>query len=110
MPNIKFSYLYRDSGNYKKFTSIIFSNPNNIDLSKVEDLIKSKLIWDQWFYTDEWKLPEIFPDICDFRIDPTWHEFECVEYTNDEPNNSMPLDELMDVIKEVKGPILSNER
>jgi len=99
MPNIKFSYLYRDSGNYKKFTSIIFSNPNNIDLSIVEDLIKSKLIWDQWFYADEWKLPEIFPDLCDFRIDPTCHEFENVEYTIDEPNIMVSLDKLLEAIK-----------
>jgi len=101
---MKFSYLYRDSGNYKKFCSVIFTNTKETDLSIVETLIKSKLIWDLWFYADEWKLPEIFTDICDFRIDPTWHEFENVEYTSDEPSTTMSLDELMEAIKEVKRP------
>ena len=99
MPNIKFSYLYRDSGNYKKFSSVIFSNPKDIELSIVEALIESKLILDLWFYANEWKLPEIFTDMCDFRIDPTWHEFEYVEYTNDEPNAAVSLDELMEAIR-----------
>jgi hypothetical protein len=76
MPNIKFNYLYRDSSNYKKFKSVIFSNPDDVELSELEALIKSKLIDETWFYADQWNLPEIFTDIVDFRIDPTWHEFE----------------------------------
>jgi hypothetical protein len=63
MPNIKFNYLYRDSGNYKKFVSIIFTNPAEIDLLKLEALIKSKLISETWFYAEEWRLPEIFTGI-----------------------------------------------
>jgi DNA mismatch endonuclease (patch repair protein) len=40
MPNIKPNYLYRDSGNYRKYRSTIFANPNNIDLLELEALIK----------------------------------------------------------------------
>lgn len=79
MPNIKFNYLYRCSGNYKKFGSVIFSNPAGIKLLEVEVLIKPKLIDETWFYADQWRLPEIFTDIVNFRVDPTWHEFESVE-------------------------------
>jgi hypothetical protein len=86
MPNIKFNYLYRCSGNYKKFTSIILSNPDDVELSELETLIKSKLIWETWFYAEEWKLPEIFTDIVDFWVDPTWHEFESVEYIEEDVN------------------------
>jgi hypothetical protein len=88
MPNIKFSYLFRDSANYKKFDSVIFANSNDIDLSELEKLIRSKLISDRWFYADLWKLPELFFEAFDFKIDPTWHEFERVEYT-DEPASIM---------------------
>ena len=83
MPNIKFNYLYRDAANYKKHGSVIFDNPNNIELSEVETLIRSKLIDGQWFYADEWALPELFLETVDFRADPTWHEFEEVEYSDD---------------------------
>jgi hypothetical protein len=95
MPNIKFNYLYRDSGNYKKFISVIFSNPDGIELLEFEALIKSKLIWDIWFYAKEWHLPEIFTDIVDFRVDPTWHEFEGIAYTIEEPNTALDLEEFV---------------
>jgi hypothetical protein len=102
MPNIKFNYLYRDSGNYKKFISVIFYNPKGFGLSELETLIKSKLIWDTWFYAEEWKLPEIFTDILDFRIDPTWHEFEDIEYTKEASNTSTSLTEFIELIERIK--------
>jgi len=98
MPNIKFSYLYRDGSNYKKFGCVIFANPDNVDLQEFESFIKSKLIYETWFYADHWNLPELFIDYIDFRVDPTWHEFENIEYT-DLPATSKPdLSELMELI------------
>ncbi|MCR8557904.1 hypothetical protein KXD93_09640 [Mucilaginibacter sp. BJC16-A38] len=82
MPNIKFNYLYRDAANYKKYGFVILSNHDGFELLEIEKLIRSKLIWGEWFYADEWGLPELFLETVDFRIDPTWHEFECFEYTN----------------------------
>jgi hypothetical protein len=41
------------------------------------------LIYGEWFYANEWKLPELFLEHYDFRIDPTWHEFESIEYTDE---------------------------
>ena len=102
MPNIKFNYRYRCSGNYKKFISVIFSNPTAIELSELEILIKSKLIYGEFFYADEWKLPEIFTDIVDFRIDPTWHEFESIEYTDETANTRILLTEFIEVIGKAK--------
>ena len=99
MPNIKFNYLYRCSGNYKKFISVIFSNPNEVPVSELEILIKSKLIWDTWFYAEAWQLPEVFTDIVDFRVDPTWHEFECIEYTDEAANATADLENFIAAIK-----------
>ena len=48
--NIKFNYLYRDGGNYKKFYSIIFDNNQSVSVDALETLIKSKLIDGEWFY------------------------------------------------------------
>ena len=47
MPNIKFSYLYRDAGNYKNYGEVIFANPDEMPIEEVEILIKSKLIYGQ---------------------------------------------------------------
>jgi hypothetical protein len=104
MPNIKFSYLYRDSANYKKYDYVAFANPENIDLSKLEALIKSKLIDGTWFYAEEWNLPELFLSTCDFRYDPTWHEFENVEYSDDVPEALISLNELIASIELTKLP------
>jgi len=98
MANIKFSYLYRDGGNYKNYGSVIFSNPDNVDLSELESLIKSKLVYDTWFYHDEWKLPSLRFTDWNFETDPTWHEFENMEYTQEPPNTSMLLAELINNI------------
>jgi hypothetical protein len=98
-PNIKFNYLYRDSGNYKKFISVTFANPDGIELSEFETLIKSELFDETWFYAEEWKLPEIFTDIVDFRVDPTWHEFESIEHTDEVANSIIDLKKFIAAIK-----------
>jgi hypothetical protein len=102
MPNIKFSYFYRNGGNYKKFDNVIFANPDNIILSEIENLIHSKLIDETWFYTDEWKLPELFLETFHFRVDPTWHEYESIENTDEMPNSPTSLDEFIIAINATK--------
>jgi hypothetical protein len=99
MPNIKFNYLYRDGANYKNFNSIVFENDRSISLENLETLIKSKLIYGEWFYADQWKMPEIFLSTFDFKIDPTWHEFESVEYCDDPANSTCTLAEFVGILK-----------
>jgi hypothetical protein len=104
MPNIQLSYLYRDSGNYKNFGSIVFANSSNIELRTVEKHIKNALIDDSWFYAHHWQLPDLrFPDINE--SDPTWHEFESVEYTELPANTPQNVDELMLLIEKSALPI-----
>jgi hypothetical protein len=42
--NIRFEYLYRDAGNFKKWGEVIFSNKNNRDANDLEKQAKSVLI------------------------------------------------------------------
>jgi hypothetical protein len=58
---------------------VIFILPNALELSMVETLIRFQLIDGEYFYTDEWGLPELYLEACDFSIDPSWPEFESVE-------------------------------
>jgi hypothetical protein len=102
MPNIQFNYLYRDGGNYKKYGFVIFANPDNIDLPEIEKLVRSKLIWGEWFYADESQLPELFLETFDFKIDPTWHEFESIEYSDEAATSPIMLAGFLDSVKNTK--------
>ena len=53
MKNIQFHYLYRDGANYKNLNSVVSDNnlnPDNIGLSELEALIRTKLVDGEWFY------------------------------------------------------------
>jgi hypothetical protein len=104
MPNIKFNYLYRDAGNYKKFNSIIFNNPQNIELSILENLIHSKLISQHWFYTDQWQVTDLHFGTWNNELDHTFHEFENVEYTNEEADSGMDIAFFINILKSLPIP------
>lgn len=101
MPNIKFSYLYRDAANYKKYNHVIFANPDDVELSKIEQLVKTKLIYGEWLYVDEWQLPDLHFGTWDNQLDHTFHEFENVEFTEEPVNMTSDLVELITSIKKV---------
>ena len=99
MPNIKFNYLYRDGGNYKKFHSIIFENDQSISIEELESLIKSKLIDGEWFYADQWKVRDLHFDNWDNELDHTFHEFESTEYSYEAANSVLRLTEFIEILK-----------
>ena len=83
--NIKFCYLYRDASNYKQFNEVVFSNPNEIPLEKIDLFIRANLISGFWFIAKDWNLPDLhfkeYP--LDSDIDHGWHEFEFVQITEE---------------------------
>lgn len=95
--NIKFSYLYRDASNYKKYSDVIFSNPNKISLQEIEVRVKRNLIEGCWFVAKKWNLPDLHLKefIWDAEIDHDWHEFESVEETEQEATSIIMIDELL---------------
>ena len=99
MPNIKFNYLYRDGANYKNYGFVLFHNPQHISIEYVEQLIRSKLIDGEWFYANEWKLPDLHNCTWDNEIDHTFHEFESVEYTFDVGNTRYNLEVFIKLLK-----------
>lgn len=99
MPNIKFSYLYRDSGNYKNYSHVVFDNPYNIDLKCLELLIKSRLIDGSWFYAERWQLPDLHFNDWNNTLDHTFHEFESIAYTSEAANHSLSLKLFIQLIK-----------
>lgn len=78
--SIRFNYLYRDSGNYKKYGSKIFSNPEQLTLEEITSHLKAKLIDQQFFYPDMLGIEKFrFHRYLD---DTSWYEFESVEEIN----------------------------
>jgi len=99
MPNIKFNYFYRDGANYKNFSSVIFENPDDINLDVLLKIIKPKLIDETWFYVDQWNLPDLHFAKWSNEFDHTWHEFESIEYTIEAPNVTTTLAEFISLIQ-----------
>jgi len=100
MKNIVFHYLYRDGANYKNLNSIVFDNNLNIELTELADLIGSKLICGEWFYANQWNLPDLHFGTWDSEIDHDFHEFEGVEYTDEPVNTTLDLTEFITTIKQ----------
>lgn len=105
MPNIKFSYLYRDAGNYKIYGEVIFSNPECLSIEELQQLIISKLIDKQWFYAKDWNLPNLHFYKLDEDMDHGFHEFEGLSYTEQEFNASFSLSHFCRLIKNLTGSI-----
>jgi len=78
---------------------VVFANPDGVELAEVEGLIRSKLIYGEYFYAAQWQLPEVFTDIVDFRVDPTWHEFESVAYTDGAEDAGISVAGFMGIIR-----------
>ena len=85
--NIKLQYLYRDAANYKNYGEVIFFNSEERLIEDVQKLIYVNLIDGEYFYTDNWKLPDKHFQDWDSEIDLQWHEFLKVELTNEKPTD-----------------------
>jgi len=89
MPNIKFSYLYRDAGNYKKWADVVFSNPDGLTLEAATKALKDAFLQDGLFIAHQVRVPEVFlfsrgnatsDDHC-------FHEFSAVKASLEDPND-----------------------
>lgn len=94
--NIRFYYLYRDSGNYKKFGFKDFSNPFSLTLVEIEQTIRSNLISAEFFYPEKVGIQKFrFHRYLD---DYSWYEFDKIELLNSrKPRQS--IDEFLQLLK-----------
>ena len=89
MDNIKFSYLYRDSGNYKKWAEVIFSNPDGLTLEAVTKALEDDFLQDGLFIAHQIRIPEVFLfDQGDASSDDhCFHELDSVEASLEAPTD-----------------------
>jgi hypothetical protein len=97
--NIKFSYLYRDYGNYKLFGETIFSNPEKLSLSEIESSIKSRLIDGEFFNPEIWGIIRLKFENYNSEQDHDWHEYEGVALTDASITNNLTIQEFLQVIE-----------
>lgn len=75
--NIRFNYLYRDSGNFKKFGHKDYANPNSLTTDEAEKLIREHLISHEFFYPEQAGIVRL--RFHRYLEDNSWYEFESVE-------------------------------
>lgn len=74
---IRFNYLYRDSGNYKKFGRKKFSNPNQLSIEEITQILEQRLIDQAYFYPEQVGIKKF--KFHRYMDDYSWYEFEYVE-------------------------------
>jgi hypothetical protein len=89
MPNIKFNYQYRDAANYKQAGFVIFSNPENLSTTFLEEQLRKKLIDQEFFYPSNFNAPHLTLNGIDYdpNLDHEWNEFISLEETEEEAND-----------------------
>lgn len=74
---IRINDLHRDSGNWKKFGSILFSNQQQPNIKVVELQIRQILIDQEYFYPEQVGIKKF--KFHRYLDDSSWYEFESVE-------------------------------
>lgn len=100
--NIEFSYMYRDSSNYKNYDSIIIDNPSRLDEKDLKVVAESfqKILTDgKFFIAEKADLKDLHFKEHDEDLDHDWHEFVSLDLTNDPVNDLRSLSDLMKNIK-----------
>ncbi|NTU91871.1 MAG: hypothetical protein HGA60_08140 [Chlorobiaceae bacterium] len=78
---IRFSYLYRDAGNYKAWGSVDFTNPDELSVEVIERKLRDSFDQQELFIAHQLGLPELFfyADEPVTGDDHCYHEFAAVE-------------------------------
>lgn len=96
-------YLYRDSGNWKKFGSKRFSNPDQLTIEEIEQKLRENLIDQEYFYPEKVGIKKFkFHRNLD---DYSWYEFESVEMVE---NSVCLMEEYESILNLLE--LLKNER
>jgi len=97
--NLKMNYLYRDGANYKQFGWVIFSNPSFLPPRKASQILRKKLISNEFFVPQDWGLQRLHHHPYDPEIDHEWHEFDGFELTDEEVTDKRDVIEFLERIK-----------
>jgi hypothetical protein len=80
---LEFHYLYRDSGNFKKYGFVDFLVSQIPDLFSELEFVKSHLVDGLYFDPKDFLVPELYFAPFDRDLDHDWHEFSHLEWLQD---------------------------
>lgn len=103
MPNIRFSYLYRDAGNYKNWAEVVFGNAEGLTCENITKVLREAFSPDGLFIAHQVRVPEAFLYVRgDANSDDhCFHEFDCVEVSARTPSDQLSRS-IIQFIAEVK--------
>ncbi len=99
--NIKFEYLYRDYGNYKKWGEVIFQNPNSMAIDELISATEEVLIDRLYFEASKANLHDLYFEDHIEKLDHTWHEFHSYQVTDEAPTDphNRRINEFLDSLR-----------
>jgi hypothetical protein len=89
MANVKFNYLYRDAGNFKKWATVVFSNPDGLTTESLTGDLRLALLESCLFIAHQIRVPEafLFREGDATSDDHCFHEFDSVEVSLRAPDD-----------------------
>lgn len=102
-PNVMFSYMYRDAGNFKQYGEVIFANPDQLPLQSAEEAIRRVLIDGQFFVPTNWSIPLISGFAFDPDLDHSWYEYTELSSTKAPPTDERTLQQFLETLRPSLG-------
>ena len=105
---MRFSYLYRDGSNNKRYGDVVFANPEKMTAEEANEAVKSVIDDGEYFIAGQVGVPEVFlwvtaPAFTDAKVIPDidhgWHEFDGFVETCKEPTDKRTLKEFIAAVK-----------
>ena len=86
---MKFNYLYRDAGNYKKWGEVTFNNSEKMTVEEVSLRLTKAFDSGNLFIAEQIDIPEVFlfPEWDLSHDDHCFHEFFSVEISGESPTD-----------------------
>lgn len=82
-PFIRFNYLYRDGGNYKKWNFVDFKNPEGLEIDEIHRRFEKSFDMGCLFNADQVGVPEVFlfndEEYSLSADDHCFHEYDSIE-------------------------------
>ncbi|WP_124703991.1 hypothetical protein [Sulfuriferula multivorans] len=91
--NVRFEYLYRDAGNFKRWGEVVFSNAHNIGQETLDTISGAALPLDGvYFLPDQIGVPSLHFEEWIKVLDHYWHEIHAFKLCGDLPNDPQARD------------------
>jgi hypothetical protein len=101
--NVEFQYRYRDFGNYKRYSSVVFGNKRGMPIDDISRILLQLVGDDETFTASRLGIPEMF--FADFPYNPSldWemHEY-CGVSSTDLPINDAHGRDIRDLLAQLR--------